>query len=458
MIVAMTVRRPGEGLRYGPCVKVEVRQSFGGAVFEVKRQLGNIQGKCRVVFGAELFSFRNLSLPFTDKKKIEQVLPMELAEQIPVEIDTLLFAYVVTKTGPKGVELLVATIERTVLAEYVALLRSAGFEPEFIGISGYHLAQELITRGQGNCLLLDIDSNWTTLFLLCNGRVASIRSLAGIGADDNQTASDDRLALFVKQTLLGGCFGKMQEAGSIAYCNASSQRIPALPDFTVKRYGDEVSLVRGGQLLHDSHCRPENLLRLLTCGQALSTRSGGFDFLKDEFRREKTISDYRRQMVLFAVPTLLCCLFAALYFAYDYKMLTAKQEGLRQQITEVFNATVPAVTKIVQPVQQLQVFINDAKNTYKPDGMISTGYSVIDLLSELSVRIPPVASLKVVRLVADGDVVLLKAVTGDFNTVDTVQRELAKSSFFREVIISSANQGPQGHEVSFELKLVLVGR
>ena len=458
MIVAVMVPHHAEGLRHGACVKVDVRQSFAAAVSEVKRQLGDIQGNCRVVFGAELFSFRNLSLPFTEKKKIEQVLPMELAEQIPVEVDSLLFAYVVTKTGPKGVELLVATIERTFLSEHLALLRSAGFEPEFIGISGFHLAQELISRGKGNCLLLDMDKNWMTLFLICNGRVASIRSLAGKGDDENRAASDNRLALFVKQTLLGGCFGELQHAGTIVYFNGSSQHIPELPGFFVRRYGDEVSLPQGVLPKDDSHCRPENLLRPLTCGLAVSKRSGGFDFFKDEFRREKTFSGYRRRMVIFAVVSLLFCFFGALYFAYDYKVLKAKQEGLRRQIAEVFSATVPAATKIVQPVQQLQVFINEAKSTYKPDGMISGGYSVVDLLSELSVRIPPVASLKVVRLVADGEVVLLKAVTGDFNTVDTVQRELAKSSFFREVVISSANQGPQGHEVSFELKLVLVGK
>jgi hypothetical protein len=58
-------------------------------------------------------------------------------------------------------------------------------------------------------------------------------------------------------------------------------------------------------------------------------------------------------------------------------------------------------------------------------------------------------------MVADMDTIRLRAVTGDFNTVDSVQKELVKSRFFSDVIISSANQSNKGDEVNFELKLEL---
>jgi hypothetical protein len=119
---------------------------------------------------------------------------------------------------------------------------------------------------------------------------------------------------------------------------------------------------------------------------------------------------------------------------------------------------VPTATRIVHPVQQLQVLVNEVKSTYRPGGIASLRYSVIDLLAEISARIPVAYSVKVVRLVVDAEILLLKAVTGDFNTVDNVQKELKKSPLFKEVVISSASQEVQGDEVSFELKLVLVGK
>ena len=58
-------------------------------------------------------------------------------------------------------------------------------------------------------------------------------------------------------------------------------------------------------------------------------------------------------------------------------------------------------------------------------------------------------------MVADMDTLRLKAITGDFNTVDNVQKELEKSPYFADVTISSANQSIKGDEVNFELKLEL---
>jgi general secretion pathway protein L len=58
-------------------------------------------------------------------------------------------------------------------------------------------------------------------------------------------------------------------------------------------------------------------------------------------------------------------------------------------------------------------------------------------------------------MVADMNTIRLKAVTGDFNTVDNVQKELEKSQYFKGVTISSANQSVKGDKVNFELKLEL---
>jgi Tfp pilus assembly protein PilN len=63
--------------------------------------------------------------------------------------------------------------------------------------------------------------------------------------------------------------------------------------------------------------------------------------------------------------------------------------------------------------------------------------------------------VRVLRLVADADTLRIRAVTGDFNTVDNTQKELEKSSFFKNVVITSATQSMQGDEVNFELKLEL---
>lgn len=455
----MALQRSAKITRIMGCVQVDTQQqSFAAAIDQVRQELGDRPGRCRVTLGAELFSFRNIDLPFTEKKKIKQVLPMELAEQTLGEIEALLLDYVVTKSVPKGTEILAAMIERTALAERLAVLRAAGMEPEFVGVSGMDLPQKLIGKGENNFILLDNDRYWATLFLVREGKVAAIRSLTGRVENDVQNAIDERLDLFVRQTLLGSCFPELRKPGCILYHTGPLPRLSAMFGLVVKKYGADFQPGLSIDHVADSNFRSECLARAVACGLWPDKSHGALNFCKEEFRKEKTFHDYRRRLLMLGTPVLLGCVLTGLYFNHEYRMMAALQDGLRRQIAEVFTATVPTTTRIVQPVQQLQTLVNEVKSTYRPGGITSLRYSVIDLLAEISVRIPAAYSVKVVRLVADAETLLLKAVTGDFNTVDNVQKELKKSPLFKEVVINSASQGPKGDEVSFELKLVLVGK
>ncbi len=459
MVIAAVLQRNAGNIRITGGMQVETReQSFAAAIDHIRQELGGTFDKCRVTMGAELFSFRNVSLPFTEKKKIAQVLPMELAEQIPVEIDTLLLDYVVTKAGPQGVEILAAMIERTALAERLAVLRAAGMAPQFIGVSGMDLAWNLIERGERDCILLDLDRNWATLFLIREGRVAVIRSFKERRENDGLTGIDERLELFGKQTLLGCRFPLLQKPDCPVYYNGPPPFPATMFGLSVKKYGTGFQSGFSPDNVTAGKCRSECLLRAVACGLSSEKSHGVLNFCKEGFRPEKTFLDYRRRFLLLGTPVLLCCILGGSYLNHDYQMMAAQQESLRRQISEVFTATVPTVTRIVQPVQQLQVIINEVKATYRSGGISSRQYSVIELLSEISARIPPTYSVRVVRFVADTEALLLKAVTGDFNTVDNVQKELKKSPMFKEVVISSASQAPQGDEVSFEMKLVPAGQ
>ncbi len=459
MVVAVALQRSAKITRIIGCVQVDtLQQSFAAAIDQIRQELGDRLCKCRITLGAELFSFRNVDLPFTDKKKIGLVLPMELAEQTPVEIEALLLDYVVTKRVPKGVEILAAMIERIALAERLAVLRAAGMEPEFIGVSAMELPQKLIDKGDKNFILLDNDKYWATLFIVRGGKVAAIRSLTGRVENDVLGTVDERLDLFVKQTLLGCRFPAQRNPDCIIYHTGPVPRLSGSFDLAVKKYGAGLKPDLNIDPLAESKCRCECLERAVACGFDSDKSHGAFDFCKEEFRKVKTFHDYRRRFLMLGIPILLGCMLAGLYFNHEFRMMTARQDGLRRQIAEVFTATMPIATRIVHPVQQLQVLVNEVKSTYRPGGVTSLQYSIVDLLTEISARIPVAYSVKVVRLVVDTEALLLKAVTGDFNTVDNVQKELKKSPLFKEVVISSASQGTQGDEVSFELKLLLVGK
>ncbi len=441
-------------------------RSFEDAIEDVKRQAGFSGGQCLVTFGAEFFSFRNVSLPFSDRNKIGQALPFELVDYSPVDINSLLIDFIVAKTGKVKTDIVAAMINRDELAAYLSLLSAAGINPRSIGISGLASALVIAEGPVENFLLIDIGSRWASLFIVRGRQIALVRSLGILPEVAGRTVIDGVFVQNVKQTVHASQLLDTENADFKVYLtgseslmqSASAVLSPALGGVAIDVFRPSAQPLTKIEPEIQSVYQPELMDRILAHVFKNGKKSGGFDFCKDDFRQKKSLREYRDVLLKIALPLFVLIVSAIAYTAYTYATLSAEQEKLRQQVTEVFQETLPDVTRIVNPVQQLRVKNNEIKATYRPSGAGGAGNTVVELLAELSARIPAKYAVKVVRLVADMNTIRLKAVTGDFNTVDNVQKDLAKSPYFSEVVISSANQSTQGDEVNFELKLELAGK
>jgi Tfp pilus assembly protein PilN len=80
---------------------------------------------------------------------------------------------------------------------------------------------------------------------------------------------------------------------------------------------------------------------------------------------------------------------------------------------------------------------------------------VVDLLRDISLRIPESVDVQMTRIVVDPDTLLIKGDTDNFNTVDTIKKGLEASTDINKVTISSANLDRSGKRVQFEMKLEL---
>ena len=440
-----------------------VGQSFAEALEQIKVQTGFVGGPCKVTFGAELFSFRNVSLPFSDRKKIAQALPFELADQSPVDINSLLIDFIVAESGPKETEIIAAMISRQYLANQLAILTGAGLNPDSIGISGFVCALQIAEGRDDNFVLIDSGTSWATLFIVVNNRVALIRSLAVQSEAIGLPVADDTFIQNVIQTVLACQLLDTGNPNYKVFLSGTESRITTTaPALSSRLGGVEVvhfssssrPLIKFDHQVQD-HYQAELMDRVLAQAYKNGKKSSGFNFRTGDFRKKKSFLEYRGLFFKTALPAALIIVCGLAYMGYTYSMLTTEQEKLRRQIVEVFNETLPEVSRVVNPVQQLQVKNNEIRAAYSPGGASGAGYTIIELLTELSVRIPAQEKVQVVRMVADMDTVRLKAVTGDFNTVDNVQKGLEKSPYFADVSISSANQSMKGDEVNFELKLEL---
>ena len=78
--------------------------------------------------------------------------------------------------------------------------------------------------------------------------------------------------------------------------------------------------------------------------------------------KRNPLLEYRGLLLKTAIPLCLVIACVVVYVGYNYSMLNTEQERLRQQIVEVFKETLPEVTRIVNPVQQLQIKNNEIRN------------------------------------------------------------------------------------------------
>jgi type II secretory pathway component PulL len=184
-----------------------------------------------------------------------------------------------------------------------------------------------------------------------------------------------------------------------------------------------------------------------------SKRGQGFNFRKDEFEVEKQYLGFKKEIRKAAVFLILILCFVAADLGVDHYFLKKRYRMLEENITEVFRQTFPDVTRIVDPIQQMKVNINELKKTATSRPGIGSNNKVIDLLKDISERIPQSMDVRLTRMVIDPETVRISGNTDTFNTVDSIKSGLEPSIYFSSVTISSANLDRTGKRIQFEMKL-----
>jgi general secretion pathway protein L len=182
-------------------------------------------------------------------------------------------------------------------------------------------------------------------------------------------------------------------------------------------------------------------------------QGGGFNFRKDEFEIRTHYQGLKKGVRQVAVFLILIFCFLMVDMGTDYYLLKKRNTVLEESIRKTFRKTFPDVKKIVDPVQQAKVKISELKQSgmSNPEGY--SKYTVLDLLRDISERIPKSVDVHVTRMVVDSESVRITGTTDTFNTVDNLKSGLEPSPYFGAVAISSANLDRTGKRVQFELRM-----
>ncbi len=442
--------------------------------------------RCVLSLGSSFFSFHNLSLPFQDHKAIDKILPFELEETTVAAIDTMLIDAIITPGSDEGSEVITAMIEHTILAELHNALQQAEIPPEIITLSGLPTIAEIQEAGQApdEFIFLDLRLDDATLFFISNGKLQLVRPLPftplpfatgpmarlAVNAENRKLQvqglehsgeSFRELALMVRQTLAPLPLQSSQDQipvyidGTVVSASGTSSWLEASTAF------DKPCLICGRvgllpQPMHLPEQTEEHINYLNAClslGKQADKLHNSFNFCKGAFTFRNTLSEFRNKAKIVGGILLATLIISLGYLWYDTTALQNKRAVMISEINKVFSETLPDVKRIVAPVQQLQVAVNNIKNATGSAHSTTLPQPVLHVLQELSTRVPESMDIRLSRMVYEENGLRLMGITDSFNTVDSMKRTLEQAPIFAAVTISSTKQNPRDNRIRFELKI-----
>jgi len=181
----------------------------------------------------------------------------------------------------------------------------------------------------------------------------------------------------------------------------------------------------------------------------------GFNFRKGPFASKKFFEENKKNLIQTGVLFFLVVVLGLTNVFLDSYFLGKRLTRLNDQITGIFTSTFPAVKKIIDPIQQMRIEIQEAKKKALLPGETGQQVRAIDILDTLSKRIPADMDVILTRLVMGSENVVVSGDTDSFNSVDNIKSRLEQAEFFKKITISAANIDKFDKRVHFNLKLDL---
>ncbi len=485
LVAAVALQRNLQGFEVESAAAVLVNEEGPQAALDrLRGQLDMKNAQVVAMLDPAAVSFRTLSLPFSDLKKIRQTLPFELEPLAAQAVEKLVVDFLPVASGDTGTRVLAAAVERSHLAGMLETFTASGLQPQVMELRSLPLASALLREEEAPAdgLCLDLGLRRATLVLWHRGKVALVRSVLigegglgrlldtapdGIGLEavsgEEQSRALGRLAREIRLTVNGFAAsgvadyqpGRLFLTGCGALLPGIARRLEAELGIACESLNLLERCAKGRLAAKLQGWQPRLFDGCLALALRAVRADSGFDFLREEFEPASRLWRFDRRLRLAALLLLAAGVVGLVDFGIGHYGLVRRNVALDQQLASIFSRTFPEVTRVVDPVRQMRGKIDELSKSAVSLPGFREDRKVLDLLAAISSAVPPSLQVEVSRMVIDQDGVLVRGTTDTFNTVDSLKKGLETAGVFRDVLITSANLDRDGRQVQFELRLPL---
>ncbi len=436
------------------------------------------------VFGLEQVSLRSLRLPFSDRKRIDQVLPFELDGVFPFDPEDLVYNYQILQAAKKGEEseILVGATLRERVADRLELYREAGQDPRNLWLDAFALeaASAAGHRAEGgeaaeepvptawlhvdadrSLLLITTPAGFRTARVIRTGRNQLLSRVAAAGTRsagdlaqvfEAGAMADERAGLLrpllrdVEQTLrsveksAGVRVARLVASGRMAGWPAMAETMgeelhlpveqnvwdEAAAGTTDGELGDYAPLVGAAVLAR----RPE----------------GGFDLRCGEFTYTRAIQLVKGKLIFTGALAGVLLLLVVLGNLFMYMSKSAEADRLRSEITQVFQETFPD-QPVVDPAQQMRAETRRLQKAMSG----SSGASTVDMLKLLSETVGDDTQFEIRELHKDSTGLRIKAETDSYENIESIRQAIAGAPQVQGAKVENSQK--RGEVIVFDISI-----
>ncbi len=439
-------------------------RSLSAALETLKERMDLTGSDCVVSVPAHQFIFRNMQVPFHNAKKIRLVLPFELEPSLPFAVKDLAIDFQGLNNAQAGdqTDLIVAAIEKNQLAPYIEALAAVNIDPEKLTLSGLSVAQCLAHQAdpQEDLIFIEIDDSHATLFVLVDGRMQLIRSFPLPAAGPSRTSM---LCAQTQQTLAA-----FQETSPLDFepieavindtadaDNKMAEDISKFLEIPVKA----ASITDRLNIPLKTDAANEWVPGLMDNALALALMEvegySALNFHKGQFAAQKFLAKHKGALIktgILAAAVLVLMFFNLMMKTHS---LNKRIDAINAQMTQVFKETFPEIKSVRYPFKEMKAKMRETRGNAALQAETGPHVRSIDIINNISEKIPASITVNLKRLVIQPDNVLVSGTTDTYESVDTIKSRLESIQQFEKVTISSANLDRSGKEVQFMLKVDL---
>ena len=438
----------------------ESEPDLRAALARLLERAGGVDVTVSAIAG-ELVAKRLLTLPFSNRRQLEQAVPFALEEHLPFAADDGVVGFLPFERRGASSLVMACFVRRADLRTHLDILGAVGLDPKLVTVSALALPAllEAPTGGAGGArLLLEMGRRRASMVLLdADGVARTFRVAPGSGPSANgaggqraldaavlknlrQTLSDHSLEAQAVELIVMGA-----ENGELSAQLASELLLP------VRSGPAFISVGRlAGATARDMEfagCLAMLLSQHPHLGfELLNFRQGEFIFLG----RGADLGPWRIPLVLICALGLLGALHASLDLAARYRRLALANAQISAAAAPVLGSK-PAA----QVMPSLRRAIAQSQKRLWTLGGKGSRASSLDVLLAVSRALNPTMGIELDELTFDDSGIKLTGKAGSYAGVTLLKQALAKQSELADLQVTEAKTSGESGKVDFRASAAL---